>query len=1184
MARQYRFFLLITACVSILSLFGLPSSELQAQLSFDFIEQARRITETTSASFARAEQAKSTALLFAKKNNLPTESVLPNGSRYSLQAITDGRPMYYHGISISSATTIRANQVWSGGSLGLSLNGANQVLGVWDEAAVRRTHREFATNRVTMGDNATTLSNHATHVSGTMIATGINTNARGMSNGASIRAYDWNSDEAEMRSAAGQFNIRTSNHSYGYITGWVFNLRGDGRWVWMGNPTLSATQDYRFGFYNSISRAWDSVARDFPFYLICKAAGNDRNEGPSAGTQHWVWQNGTWALSTATRDKDGGANGFDCIEGSGLSKNILTVGAVNGVSQYTGPSSVVMSSFSGYGPTDDGRIKPDVVAMGVGELSTVTTNDSAYASYSGTSMATPAVTGAIGLLLQHHATIRPNATAMRSSTIKGLLIHSADEAGDNPGPDYRFGWGLVNIARATQIMSINANRTQVFDIQELALQNNQSLTINGTSNGSEPIRVTICWNDPAGIPTSAQNNPTTSMLRNDLDVRVQRNGSSTQSMPWVLNPANPSQAATTGDNIRDNVEQILISQPQSGAYTITINHKGSLVTGSQIVSVIISGMSPNSVTANAGEDKTICVGNSTTLNGQGTGTGTLSYAWRVLGSTTVIDTTPNLTVSPSQTTTYRLTVSNGSGTATDDVVVNVNTRPTSNAGTDRTINAGSTTTLSAVGAVSGIQYQWINLSSNQVVSQSASVGLQLFNTTSFQLTATNPQTQCLSRDTVVVTVNPVTVTANAGTDRFVCANSVISITGNGRGAGTLTYTWLNLTSNSVIQNRVLNDTVPTTRSYQLTVTDQAGNSALDTVVVNTIGAWQPTITSTSAVCRNRQVRHNVQSIPGATYQWTATNGTLISGATTNSCVIAWSGSASQGTIGVSITLGSCNTSITNTLTLNAPPTPTFTASPSCINETRTYSTANVTGSTYQWSLPQQGGTLVSGATTNAVAVNWTVSGTRQLRLLMVNSAGCNSTNTQNITINQTPAPTINVNNTTSPKVGDSRTYSVQSISGRTYSWSVSSGGSITSQTNTSVTVQWNNPGSASVSVTETITNAQCSGTTTNTIVVSQSFDDNESSTLTITDMNVEVYSYPNPVSERLMIDIPGTTSGEQIVITISTLSGKEVLTEQVTASGGMYSIGLNVASYSNGVYVMNVTKGNAKKQLKFLKQ
>lgn len=1184
MARPYYFSMLITACVSILSLLGLPSSELRAQLSFDFIEQAKRITETTTASLVKAEQAKSNALQFAKKNNLPTENILPNGSRFSLQAITEGRPMYYHGISISSANTIRANQVWSGGSLGLSLNGSNQVLGVWDEAAVRRTHREFATNRVTMGDNATALSNHATHVSGTMIATGVNANARGMSNSASIRAYDWNSDEAEMRSAAGQFNIRTSNHSYGYITGWIFNLRGDGRWVWMGDPNLSATQDYRFGFYNSISRAWDSVARDFPFYLICKAAGNDRNEGPSAGTQHWVWQNGAWALSTATRDRDGGANGFDCIEGSGLSKNILTVGAVNNVSQYNGPSSVTMSSFSGFGPTDDGRIKPDVVAMGVGELSTVASNDSAYASYSGTSMATPAVTGAIGLLLQHHASIRPNASPMRSSTIKGLLIHSADEAGDNPGPDYRFGWGLVNIARASQIMSANANRTQVFDIQELTLQNNQSLTINGTSNGTEPVRVTICWNDPAGFPTSAQNNPTTLMLRNDLDVRVQRNGSSTQSMPWVLNPANPSQAATNGDNTRDNVEQVLIAQPQSGAYTITINHKGSLVTGSQIVSVIISGISPNSVTANAGDDKTVCVGNSTTINGQGTGTGALSYAWRVVGSATVIDTMPNLTISPSQTTTYRLTVSNGSGTATDDVVVNVNPRPTANAGSDRTINAGSTTTLSAVGAVSGVQYQWVNLTTNQVVGQSSSLGLQLFNITSFQLTATNSQTQCLARDTVLVTVNPVAVTANAGADRFVCANTVVSITGSGRGAGTLTYSWRNLTTNAVIQNRVLNDTVTTTRSYQLTVTDQTGNSALDTVVISTVGTWQPTITSTSASCRNRQVRYNVQSISGATYQWTVTNGTFVSGANSNSCVIAWSSSATQANIGVSITLNGCSTSVANTITLHAPPTPAFTASPSCINETRTYSTANVSGSTYQWSLPQQGGTLVSGATTNAVAVNWTASGTRQLRLLMVNSAGCNSTNTQNITINQTPAPTINVNNSTSPKVGDSRTYSVQSVSGRTYSWSVSSGGSITTQTNTSVTVLWNNPGSASVSVTETITNAQCSGTTTNTIVVSQSLDDNESSTLNAIDMNVEVYSYPNPVSERLMVDIPGTVSGEQITITISTLSGKEVLTEHVTAYGGMYSLGLNVAPYANGIYVMNVTKGNAKKQLKFLKQ
>ncbi|MBL7997506.1 MAG: S8 family serine peptidase [Candidatus Kapabacteria bacterium] len=1171
----------MSRCITLLVLTLTLASNLVAQNWVSIGTAARNAAVATNQAALRFEEQKHYATLYALQHNLNTEFTLSTGALTSLQAIENGHPVYVFGISTNSAQTVRSNQTWSGGSLGLSLNGSGQVLGVWDEARVRATHREFRTSsntsRITQGDNPANNSNHATHVSGTMIAQGVTSSARGMSNAATIRAYDWNSDESEMRTAAGQFNVRTSNHSYGYITGWIYNFRGDGRWVWLGVPSVSAIADYRFGFYSSASAAWDNVARDYPNYLICKAAGNDRGEGPNAGTEHWVWQNNTWTLTTATRDRDGGANGYDCIEGAGLAKNVMTVGAVNYVQSYTGPSSVTMSSFSGFGPTDDGRIKPDIVAMGVSEYSTLASNDSAYANYSGTSMATPAVTGSIGLLMQHHANIKQNASPMRSSTVKGLIIHTADEAGSNPGPDYRFGWGLMNTARATQVMSANANRSEDYEIQERTMQQGQTITINGTSAGNEAIRVTICWTDPAGTPASASLNPTNLMLRNDLDVRVQRSGSSTVFAPWVLNPAQPANAATTGDNTRDNVEQVFIAQPQSGQYSITITHKGTLTGSSQLVSVIISGLTPNALVANAGEDKSVCLGSSTTLNGSAAGSNTVSYAWRVSGTTTVLDTTANITVSPSQTTTYQLTVTSGNLTATDEAVVTVNALPIANAGADRTINAGQTTVLACTTNATTNTVVWRNTATNAAVGTTASLTVQPFTTTSYFCTVTNAN-QCIARDTVVVTVNPVAVTANAGADRVLCNGSSVTFNGNGTGAGTLSYQWRDISTNTVVSTvRALTASPSSTREYELRVTDQATNIARDTMRISVMSTWQPTIVPQSATCRNRQVRYTISSLSGATYQWTCGNGAIVSGAQSNSCVILWNNSGSSAIVGVTVTLGTCTSTKVDTLTLHAQPNPNFTSSNACVGDTKTYTTSSTSGSQYTWSLPQSGGTIASGQGTNSIQVGWTGSGSRQVRLVEVNSAGCSATLTRSLTINAIPTPNISVNNSETPRVGQQRTYSVQSQSGRTYSWSINGGTINSGQNSASCTVTWNNPGNASITVTETITNGGCVGSTTQTIMVSQMMLDNAE----VLDIPMSVA--PNPATDVITISIGKLEADAPATLTVAALDGIVIHSFGISGGGESISRSLDISELPAGTYFVRLTKGNQTQSIKFIK-
>lgn len=526
----------------------------------------------------------------AKARNLPSRTEYPDGTIIELMRFENNHPVFYITESnLNAAKTISTDKVWPGGSGGFSLTGITDTVGEWDGGKVRNTHQEL-TGRVILGDGATTLSDHATHVAGTMIASGVDAAAKGMSYQGRLRSFDWNNDATEMATAAAS-RLRVSNHSYGQIAGWRWGYIDPTRWYWFGNTNISQTEDYGFGYYSTRSRDWDNIMVNAPNYLIVKSAGNDRGEGPSGTVEHYVSDGaGGWTLVTAPRNRDGGALGYDCIPYYGTAKNIMTVGAVNIITGgWSGSGSVIMSSFSGWGPTDDGRIKPDIVGAGVGLKSSIATSDVAYDTYDGTSMSSPNITGSIGLLLQHHRNLN-GTIPLRGSTMKGLVIHTADEAGSFNGPDYRFGWGLMNTLKAAQLITSDKNAGNNYNIREMVLNNMDSILINIPAKETAALRATICWTDPAGTPPAPSLNPPNLMLVNDLDMTITRDG--TTFFPWVLDPSNPAGAATTGNNFRDNVEQVWIQSPTPANYVLKIKHKGSLSGGSQAVSILISGIQP----------------------------------------------------------------------------------------------------------------------------------------------------------------------------------------------------------------------------------------------------------------------------------------------------------------------------------------------------------------------------------------------------------------------------------------------------------------------------------------------------------------------------------------------------------------------------------------------------------------
>lgn len=574
----------------------------------------------------KEEADRNRAIAYSKKHNIPLRWETEQGEIIELRGIDEkGFFDYVSTTNLNAAKSLSIDKVWTGGITGYNLNGAGITVGIWDGGATRVSHQEFQ-GRATQMDGAGSISSHATHVSGTVGGGGVSANAIGMAWQSTLHCYDWSNDGSEMSSAAAS-GLLISNHSYGTVSGWRYNSDLQG-WDWYGDVNLDPREDWKFGYYDNRARTWDEIAQLAPYYLIVKSAGNDRNDNHNG--QHRVRISGSWTQSSAPRDPDGQ---FDCMPTYSNSKNILTVGAVNDVPNgWNGIASVSMSSFSGWGPTDDGRIKPDIVGNGVSLISADSGNDQDYGSKSGTSMSGPNVSGGLALIQEHYQ--KMNESFMRSATLKALVIHTADEAG-NIGPDYSYGWGLMNVRTAADVIT-----DQSFNkILEETLTNNEIYSFTFNAAGNNPIRASIAWTDVPGPVSNYEVNPTDLRLINDLDVRLINQNTGISYTPYILDPSNPNAPATNGDNFRDNVEQIFIEFPDSGMYEVRVTHKGTLV-GTQAFSLVISGMSGAPAANFIANQTVVCEGDSVQFLNFSSGNPS-SFEWIFQGGIPAISTDSN---------------------------------------------------------------------------------------------------------------------------------------------------------------------------------------------------------------------------------------------------------------------------------------------------------------------------------------------------------------------------------------------------------------------------------------------------------------------------------------------------------------------------------------------------------------
>ena len=515
---------------------------------------------------------KNKALLLASKKGWKTSYINDNGSYFELIRVSEeGKPLYYRTFNIDAAASTRTNFLHNNGGLGLNIEGQGMTAHVWDGGIARATHQEYfgdgEESRFSVGDGSADLSFHAAHVTGTMIASGVDPLAKGMAPKATAVGYDWNNDEAEVTTAAAN-GMLISNHSYGYA------VRDDD-----GEPLLPA---FYFGGYINESRIWDNIAYNAPYYLMVTSAGNNGSD------------------NLVNSDPLEGDNAFDKLTGNTTSKNNLVIANGNDAIINTNGTlaSVSVSSGSSEGPTDDLRVKPDLMGNGTELYSTYETSDSAYRSISGTSMASPNVAGSLLLLQQYYN--ETYGSFMRASTLKGLALHTADDVAAE-GPDAASGWGLMNAKKAAETVTKKGFQSI---ISEIELVNESTYTVVVKSDGIGPLSASISWTDLPGVANTGVVNDPTPVLVQDLDIKVTNSSGETTAtfLPWKLTSVNTNEK---GDNIVDPYERVDIENA-SGEYTITISHKGTLQGGVQKVSLIVTGVSSGIALLTSQSNQTSC--------------------------------------------------------------------------------------------------------------------------------------------------------------------------------------------------------------------------------------------------------------------------------------------------------------------------------------------------------------------------------------------------------------------------------------------------------------------------------------------------------------------------------------------------------------------------------------------------
>ena len=420
------------------------------------------------------------------------------------------------------------------------LDGAGVRVMVYDTGYGFSAHPDFGGRHRTRDNSG--LSDHATHVAGTIGGDGTASSGtyRGMAPAVQIESYgfqqvgglqqgflytDPGDLERDYDDAINNLLVDLANNSLSS------NVASNGfPCHWEGNYGVTDV------LIDTIVRGDGSNLLFTRPFRIVWAAGNERQVSTCLGVE-------------------GFPAPYHSVPPPACAKNHITVGAVNSNDDS-------ITTFSSFGPADDGRLKPDLVAPGcqtTDDLGVTSCSQSGggYRVRCGTSMSCPAVTGLAALLLQDYRAQFPGRPDFRNATLKAVLAHTAVDLG-SPGPDYRSGYGSVRIKPAVDLMRAG-------DFLEAQVDQGETYAAVVVVQPGEPtLKVTLAWDDVPGTPNV---NPA---LVNDLDLRVYDSENNLY-YPWTLDPYAPAAPAVrTGPDRVNNIEQVVIDLPVAGPYRVEV--------------------------------------------------------------------------------------------------------------------------------------------------------------------------------------------------------------------------------------------------------------------------------------------------------------------------------------------------------------------------------------------------------------------------------------------------------------------------------------------------------------------------------------------------------------------------------------------------------------------------------------
>ncbi len=402
-------------------------------------------------------------------------------------------------------TNHRSNFLRSYQANGLFYRGDNVTVMMQDDGIIG-PHIDFTgrTDQSNCSGCSTSASqSHGDHVAGTIMGAGnLDPATRGMADGVKLLVY--NSSNGNFSAVPALYNsdsLVITSKSY-----------GDG----CNNG------------YTSLARQLDQQVRQMPALSHVFSAGN-------SGTQNCGY---------------GAGSGWGNITGG--HKSAKNVYAVGNLTKFD-----VIANSSSRGPSEDGRIKPDICAVGTSVNSTQP--DNTYGTKTGTSMACP---GVAGVLAQLYDAYRDDfGSNPHSSLIKACVLNGAEDLG-NIGPDYTYGWGRINAKKSYEIFH---NNQFIYDSITQGATKNHTITVPA---GVKELKVMVYWMDYEASTSAA------TALVNDIDMQI-TDPSSTVFLPWLLDPTPNAiilnTPATNGADHLNNMEQIVINNPQTGNYTVNLN-------------------------------------------------------------------------------------------------------------------------------------------------------------------------------------------------------------------------------------------------------------------------------------------------------------------------------------------------------------------------------------------------------------------------------------------------------------------------------------------------------------------------------------------------------------------------------------------------------------------------------------